>query len=152
MKNLIQSLFVFFIILSSYAVLATDDISERAEILAQSKAFSQAFIKGDIDTLMAIYSPNARIVNGNNKIKNDILAIRKYWTPKKENQWQLTSHEAIPEELIIEGNMASDIGYYAGVSQHLDGRKNQFGGAYVIVWRKIDGVWRIHIDMWNNVK
>jgi ketosteroid isomerase-like protein len=58
----------------------------------------------------------------------------------------------VSEELIIDGQLASDIGYYSGLSVHDDGRESKFGGAYLIVWRKIDGVWRIHLDMWNAIK
>ncbi|WP_310649998.1 nuclear transport factor 2 family protein [Colwellia sp. MB02u-14] len=109
-------------------------------------------MNGDIDKLMAIYTPNAHVISGDKKITSDNLAIKKYWTPNKESQWQLISYTVISEELIIEGNMASDIGYYTGDSQYQEGRKREFSGAYVIVWRKIDGVWLIHLDMWNSSK
>lgn len=152
MKNLIKYLFISIISLQSYVVSGAGEDIDRKAISTQALAFSKAFVAGDIDTIMEIYSPNARIVDVNSKIENDILSIRKFWTPNKSSEWQLASHKVTSEELIVEGNMASDIGYYVGVSQHSDGRKVKFGGAYVIVWMKINGVWRMHLDMWNDIK
>lgn len=101
---------------------------------------------------MAIYSETARIVDVNNKIESDINKIRQLWTPNKDSEWTLQWHKTQSEELIIEGNLASDIGYYSGMTQHKDGREVSFGGAYVIVWKKVGGQWRMHIDMWNEIK
>ncbi len=152
MKNLSKSVLLLTLFLVSYVSFANDKNKDQTAISAQAKSFSQAFVDGDIDTIMSIYSPNARIVDVNEKIESNIGAIRKFWAPNDASKWKLISHKATSEELVVEGNMASDIGYYAGVSQHIDGRKVKFGGAYVIVWRKIDGVWRMHLDMWNDIK
>lgn len=131
---------------------STVDLTEKQAISAQAKAFSKAFVDGDVETLMAIYSPNAHIVDGNQNIESDINAIRKLWTPKPDRNWRLIWHKTESKELIVEGTMASDIGYYSGLSRSNDGKEFPFKGAYVIVWLKIDGVWRMHIDMWNSIK
>jgi len=151
MKKLIIYLFISIISLQSYVALSAAEKNDKDAISAQAKAFSKAFVNGDVDAIMTIYSPNARIVDVNSKIESDILSIRKFWTPNRSSKWQLISHQVTSEELIIEGNMASDIGYYKGVSKHKDGREVKFGGAYVIVWQKINGIWRMHLDMWNDI-
>ncbi|TWX44516.1 YybH family protein [Colwellia hornerae] len=147
-----KSLLLLILSLASYQVLSATNNADQLAISAQAKAFSQAFVNGDIETIMAIYSPNAKIINGNDNIENDINVIREYWTPNLKSSWQLKWHKTQSDELIIDGQLASDIGYYSGLSMNEDGRESQFGGAYVIVWRKIDGVWRIHLDMWNDIK
>lgn len=147
-----KSLLLLILSLASYQVLSATNNADQLAISAQAKAFSQAFVNGDIETIMAIYSPNAKIINGNDNIENDINVIRGYWTPNLKSSWQLKWHKTQSDELIIDGQLASDIGYYSGLSMNEDGRESQFGGAYVIVWRKIDGVWRIHLDMWNDIK
>lgn len=152
MKITIKTILLLVIVLQSCAVLGTNYNDDLLAISSQAKAFSKAFVDGDIKTIMAIYSPDAKIVNGNNKIEHDINAIRKFWTPNLKNNWKLNWHKTVSEELIIDGQLASDIGYYSGLSVHDDGRESKFGGAYLIVWRKIDGVWRIHLDMWNAIK
>ncbi|NQZ86019.1 MAG: nuclear transport factor 2 family protein [Colwellia sp.] len=152
MKITIKSFLLVIMTLPSYVALSTDFNADKLAISAQAEAFSQAFVEGDIETIMSIYSPDAKIVYGENNIENNINAIRKYWTPNLKSSWKLNWHKTESEELIIDGQLASDIGYYSGLSIHDDGRESKFGGAYVIVWRKIDGVWRIHLDMWNAIK
>lgn len=152
MKITIKSFLLIIMTLPSYVALSTDFNADKLAISAQAEAFSQAFVEGDIETIMSIYSPDAKIVYGENNIENNINAIRKYWTPNLKSRWKLNWHKTESEELIIDGQLASDIGYYSGLSIHDDGRESKFGGAYMIVWRKIDGVWRIHLDMWNAIK
>jgi ketosteroid isomerase-like protein len=152
MKTTIKALLILIMTLPSYVALSTDLNADKLAISAQAEAFSQAFVEGDLDTIMSIYSPDAKIVYGENNIENDIDAIRKYWTPNLKSNWKLKWHKTESEELIIDGQLASDIGYYSGLSVHGDGRESKFRGAYVIVWRNIDGVWRIHLDMWNAIK
>ncbi|MDO6427333.1 nuclear transport factor 2 family protein [Thalassotalea sp. 1_MG-2023] len=151
MKNLLTGLSMLLLLLGSVITLADDKLSDREAIIAQAKAFSQAYVDGDIETIMAIYSAEAKIVDVNERIESDIDAIRHFWTINPNNKWQIKRHKTESKELIIAGNMASDIGYYSGLSVHQDGREVKFGGAYVIVWRKIDGKWRMHLDMWNNI-
>jgi ketosteroid isomerase-like protein len=152
MKPLLLLILLLILLLQSYVALSTDYNAENLAISGQATAFSQAFVDGDIEKIMAIYSPDAKIIYGNNKIENDINAIRKYWTPNLKSSWKLKWHKTKTEELIIDNNIASDVGYYSGLSIHEDGRESKFGGTYLIVWRKIDGVWRIHLDMWNAIK
>ncbi|OKY27185.1 DUF4440 domain-containing protein [Thalassotalea sp. PP2-459] len=151
MKNLLTGLSMLLLLLISVITLADDKASDREAIIAQAKAFSQAYVDGDIETIMAFYSTEAKIVDVNDNIESNIDAIRHFWTKNPNSKWQIKWHKTTSTELIIEGNMASDIGYYSGMSMHEDGREVEFGGAYVIVWRKVDGIWRMHLDMWNNI-
>ncbi|GLX77122.1 hypothetical protein tinsulaeT_04620 [Thalassotalea insulae] len=148
----IKAIVILSLLLVSELIYGNELQDDKAAITAQAKAFSQAFVAGDINTIMAIYSPNAKIVDVNQHIESDINAIRRFWAPNPDKKWQLQWHKTESTELIVDGNIASDIGYYSGLSKHPDGRQVEFGGAYVIVWRKIDGVWRMHLDMWNDIE
>lgn len=152
MYKLLIFTFVLFTTIPSMATHSNGTDKDRTAIIAQAKAFSKAFVDRNVDGIMAIYSPGARIVNGNKEIEKDLAAIRKLWTPDFTNKWRLQWHKTETEELIIDGNLASDIGYYSGLTKHEDGRDSKFRGAYVIVWKKIDGIWRMNIDMWNSIK
>ena len=68
MKITIKTILLLVIVLQSCAVLGTNYNDDLLAISSQAKAFSKAFVDGDIKTIMAIYSPDAKIVNGNNKI------------------------------------------------------------------------------------
>ena len=140
------------ILLINNLVYADNAETDKAEIEAQAKAFSAAFVAGDIDKIMAIYSPNAKIIYGNNPIEDNISRIRAYWTPNKKSEWELQWHKTNSEELLISGDLASDVGYYSGLSKHPSGKESQFRGTYVIVWKKVNGIWRMHLDMWSSIK
>ena len=136
----------------STPVLAADDSEDLAAIEAQSAAFSHAYVLGEVDTLMAIYTPDASIVPTNRAILKGAEKIRHYWTPRDGAKWHPVKHEITSEELTIHGDVATDIGYFEGASANNDGEERAFRGAYLITWRKIAGVWRIQHDMWNTLK
>ncbi len=128
-----------------------DDSAERAAILAQSKAFSDAYVRGDTATLMEIYAPGASIVPTNRPIMTGHDHLSRYWGRTEGATHIPVRHKATPEELVIDGTMAADIGYFEGATQDRDGAEHPFRGAYLITWRKLDGVWRIQHDMWNRL-
>ncbi len=113
-----------------------------------ARAFSEAYMRGDTEAIVAMYTEDAAIFPGNTDILQGRDAIRAYWTPNEGST--ITNHHITPVEVIVEGNMASDYGYY-----EVSGRTNgeDWGpayGKYVIVWRRgDDGQWRMHLDMWN---
>ena len=125
--------------------------AERAAILAQSAAFSAAYVAGDTDTLMQIYADGAAIVPTNRPVMTGTDSLRAYWSRSPDAKYIPIRHKATPEELIIDGTMAADIGYFEGATRDAEGNEHPFRGAYLITWRKIDGVWRIQHDMWNRL-
>ncbi|MEX0297436.1 MAG: DUF4440 domain-containing protein [Kordiimonas sp.] len=126
--------------------------TEKAAIEAQAAAFSAAYIAGDVNAIMALYTDDARIIPINGRILADQASIRQLWSAAIASPSKATSHEAVSDKLVIEGSIATDVGYYYGESRARNGQRNAFGGAYMIVWKKVGGVWRKHLDMWNTVR
>jgi len=126
--------------------------AEKAAIQAQATAFSKAYVAGDIESIMQLYTEDARIVPINGRIISRRDVIRQFWTAAISGTAKVLSHKTETEDLIVSGDIATDIGYYTGESRLSDGKKNPFGGAYIIVWKKVSGVWRMQLDMWNTVR
>lgn len=126
--------------------------TEKAAIAAQAAAFSAAYVAGDIEGIMAVYTQDARIVPINGRILSGSAAIRQLWAGAIASPSKAISHTTEPDELVINGNIATDVGYYYGESRVSGGKRTSFGGAYLIVWKKVGGVWRKHQDMWNTVR
>ncbi|WP_262691856.1 YybH family protein [Kordiimonas aestuarii] len=143
MKPLFLALIIGFISLPG-AAQADKELHDRSAIMAQSRSFSAAYV--------AIYTPDARIVPTNQAIKAGEPLIRQYWTPRSGAKRKPVRHEITSQELIIDGTIAADIGYFEGASADADGKEYPFRGAYLITWRKTGGVWRIQHDMWNSLK
>lgn len=53
-------------------------------------------------------------------------------------------------EIKIIGDFVYDYGYYEGSFSLVKGEL-LFKGKYVIVWKKIEGDWKIYLDIWNNI-
>lgn len=124
------------------------DQGEVAQIQELSRRFSAAYVAGDIDTMVGLYTPDGVIFPGNSEALQGPDAIRRYWTIPAGQR--ITRHVATPTEIRIDGDHAYDHGVYeiAGVR---DG--TAWGptlGKYVIVWRRTPQGWRMHLDMWNS--
>ncbi len=158
MKKILAPLIALVITSFSLPIMAQEtptpsvEETDKAAIEAQAAAFSSAYIAGDVEAIMAIYTDDARIIPINGRILAGPASIRQLWAAAIASPSKAISHETIPDSLVIEGDMATDVGYYYGESRANGGKRNSFGGAYMIVWKKVGGVWRKHLDMWNTVR
>lgn len=124
----------------------------KAAIAKQTQAFSNAYMADDIDGIMQTYTQTARIVPINSRIIAGWDNVRKFWASAIASPAPVLSHKFVSEDLVITGDMATDIGYYTGATRLSSGQEKPFGGAYMIVWKKEGGVWRRHMDMWNTIR
>ena len=121
----------------------------RSEIAAQSARFSQAYVDGDIDALIAIYSEDGVAAPGGRDFIRGRDALRLYWQPAEGVD--VTEHRAVPVEIVVAGDHAYDWGHYSGATV-AKGETRPFAGKYLIVWRREkDGAWRMVHDMWNTL-
>ncbi len=125
--------------------------SNEAQAIAKaSKAFSQAYVDGDLEAQMKFYTNDVVIIPGNRLMITGIEGVTRYW--KTPESVKILSHKATTTKLEISGNMASDYGVYEGTSER-NGVKSSFKGQYVIVWKKgKDGQWRMAVDMWSSLR
>jgi uncharacterized protein (TIGR02246 family) len=121
---------------------------EIAAIQALSREFSAAYVRGDADSMTALYTADAVIFPNNSEMIQGHDAIRRYWTLAPGQT--VTHHRATPTEIRIDGDHAYDYGVFE-ISGTRDG--TPYGpshGKYIIVWRRTPAGWRMHLDMWNN--
>ncbi len=117
-------------------------------ILKNTADFSKHVMSSNYEMIAASYTEDAKIFPNNMKILEgkDII---KYWTLPKGLS---TSHHKITQnEITIIKDTAYDYGYYEGKTQNIKGEERTWGGKYVIVWKKINGDWKIYLDIWNNI-
>lgn len=126
-----------------------DRSAEREQILANIKAFSQAYINGDYDALVGAYTEDGKIFPGNTDILAGQAAIKEYWVIKDGSK--VLDHQVAPEEIQFIGDYAYDYGRYSGRTQRPDGNTVAWQGKYVIVWKRIGEDWKIYLDIWNRI-
>lgn len=120
-------------------------------ILKTSKAFSKAYVDGDIAKLTSFYSEDAKIFPDKLDIIKGHKAIKEQWTLPKDVI--ITSHTSISEEINVIDNYAYDYGYYSGSSKNTKTQTStDFKGKYVIIWKKQDQNWKMYLDIWNTLE
>jgi uncharacterized protein (TIGR02246 family) len=124
------------------------DQGEVARIQELSRRFSAAYVAGDIETMVGLYTPDAVIFPGNSEALQGPDAIRRYWTIPAGQR--ITRHQATPTEIRIDGDHAYDYGVYEIAGERDGTAWGPTPGKYVIVWRRTPQGWRMHLDMWNS--
>jgi uncharacterized protein (TIGR02246 family) len=115
----------------------------QSAIAAVNRQFEEAVRKGDVDRLAALYTadamafpPDGPIVKGRDNVKQMWASVVK----------QMGLKEVRLDTLDFE--QAGDTGYEVGEATLMVS-----GGTivvkFVVVWKMVDGHWRLHRDIWN---
>ncbi|MFK7923940.1 MAG: DUF4440 domain-containing protein [Bacteroidia bacterium] len=150
MKTFVVSLFLTAFAFSAFSQTYTGDEQDIESILDNITSFSKSVMAGDEAAIAAAYTEDAKIFPNNRDIIAGQKKIQAYWKPQEG--YSVTHHKITPSEIKILGDEAYDYGYYEGTSQGPDGKSANWKGKYVIVWKKIDGEWKIYLDIWNNIQ
>ncbi len=125
------------------------DEKEIEKILFNIKTFSEHIMASDYDAIAAAYTEDGKIFPSGRDIIEGREDIRKYWVLPEGRSTKY--HKVKPEEIKIIGDEAYDYGYYEGVSLNAQGQESSWKGKYVIVWKKVEGEWKIYLDIWNRI-
>jgi len=142
--SLLVFLSVFTLLFGSSSALAQQG-SIREAIEEGNKQWSAALSRGDSAGMAALYTPNAQLFPTHSDIVSGTEAIQKFW------QGVITSGVRGATLTILEvdgqGDTAYEVGRYA-----LTGAGGQVldNGKYVVVWKREQGQWRLHRDIWNS--
>ncbi len=123
---------------------------EVRTILKNIDAFSGFVVAGDIEAIGQSYTEDASILVNNRDIITGRDPIEAYWTPGGSSR--TVYHKIHPVEITITGDTAYDMGRYEGRTRMQNGDEASWKGKYVIVWKKIEGEWKIYIDIWNRIE
>ncbi|CAB3400811.1 unnamed protein product [Caenorhabditis bovis] len=137
---------LYFHITANCEKLSSADMSALfQEIKGRQQDFMKAFNAGDAAGAASVYDPDGYFMpNGRNPVKGR-SGIEAYF--KEDMVDGVQTAQIITEEVNGGGDWAFERGSY-----HLDGTKGRESGAYLQVWKKVDGVWLIHNDCFNIIK
>ncbi|MEM9259060.1 MAG: nuclear transport factor 2 family protein [Bacteroidota bacterium] len=153
-----KSTYLFFCLLLALAI-TSDGLSAQTysgktkeinKILANIKSFSQYYMNGETDKLVACYTEDGKILPVGRDIMEGTATLRQYWDLPEGIK--VLYHKVTPTEIRVVKDVAYDYGYYEGTTQGRDGSKSDFSGKYVIVWKKVNKEWKIYLDMWSKVE
>ncbi|OZC10874.1 hypothetical protein X798_02018, partial [Onchocerca flexuosa] len=130
------------------------------EIKSRQAEFMKAFNSGDAAGAAALYDPEGYFMpNGIDPVKGrsgicdqvwlsniqSIAGIEQYY--KQDMSEGVKSCQVITEEVNGAGDWAFERGSY-----HLNGARGPQSGAYLQIWKKVNGNWLIHNDCFNVIK
>ena len=121
------------------------DESAEAAIAEITEAWDAGWNAGDGAAIAALYTEDAMLMPPGGDAVSGGEAIAAFWQGAVESgsQSQLTMgtvEEFGDTAIEVNGSWVST----AADGTHLD------HGKYTVVWKKVDGTWKLHRDMWNS--
>lgn len=126
------------------ATAAAQQGNARAAIEAANKMFVAAANKADAAGVAALYSTTAQAFPPNAPIVSGRAAIQELW--KGVFSSGITSVSLTTSEVEAQGDLAYEVGSY---EMKLKDGKVADRGKYCVVWKRENGQWRLHRDIWN---
>ena len=149
MKPIVIITAILFFSFQGFSQTYTGDQKEIDQILKNAASFSEYIINADYDKIAASYTEDGKIFPNKRKIIEGREKIRAYWVlPEGVST---VSHKVTASEIKVIGDEAYDYGYYEGATKSANGSISRWGGKYVIVWKKVNGDWKMYLDIWNSI-
>ena len=115
----------------------------QADIAQVNRKFEQAAGKGDLDALASLYTKDAIALPPDGPFVKGRDNIKQMWGTVAQ-QLGLKSVKLQTVEIEVLGDWAHEVG-----EAHLTLGSGNAVAKYVVVWKKADGEWRLHRDIWN---
>lgn len=148
MKNVIQ-LALISILLSLFCrgVVGADPVKEDPlkAIEEANAAFAAAYAKGNAKAVAEMYTEKARLLPPNAKVVEGRKAIEEFWKGVMDAGTKAIELKTVEVEsfgdTILEQGTATLLGKDNVVLDN---------GKYLVVWKRVDGKWKLHRDCWNS--
>lgn len=141
--NLKTQAVTFAALFALYVGAAHADEDIHSEIDAGNQAFAAAVIAGDAETVAAGYTDDAYVLAPGTATVRGREDIRAFWQGMIES--------GVKNVQIDTGEVASsgDLAYATGTLA-VTGADDTTGHArYVLVFKRVSGEWRLHLDIWT---
>jgi uncharacterized protein (TIGR02246 family) len=145
MKSVFVTLTIAFALVMVGPLVHAQPPNVRTAIDAGNQQFMAAVQKGDAAALAALYTvdgqtfpPNADVVHGRD-------AIQAMW--QSVIQSGIGSAKLVTREMDSSGDLAWETGNYELFTKDNTSADH---GKYVVVWKRVQGNWQLHRDIWNS--
>lgn len=114
------------------------------KIVEANGNFMAAFSAQDAEAMGALYTADAQLLPPNGDFQTGNAAVEAFWS----SLFTAGFDGVVLETLEVHGNgtLVSEVGLF---TLYLNG---QFfdNGKYIVVWKKVNGNWYLHRDIWNS--
>jgi uncharacterized protein (TIGR02246 family) len=130
--------------LSSAASAQSEDVRHAVE--AGNRAFIAAFLRGDATAVANLYTEDAQVIAPGAPVASGRPAIAAFW--------QNSIDSGIKDVTLATADVesASDLAYETGTVRLVANDGTVTEARYVVIWKRVDGQWMLHRDIWNSPK
>ena len=121
-----------------------DSTKIREAIVAANGNFMEAFNSGDAAGLAALYTQEGQLLPGNSDFVTGPQAIQEFWQGAMDMGIKSAKLETIEVEGM--GETAYEVGKY---TLFAEGDQMLDQGKYIVIWKQVEGEWKLHRDIWN---
>jgi len=114
-------------------------------ILAEEERFVTAYNHGDAAGLAALYTVDGQVMPPNMEVVSGHAALQKLF----QQFWD--AGDAVIKLETVEADGVGDLAYEVGryTLSATTGKLND-QGKYIVVWKKVDGRWKLYRDIFNS--
>ena len=123
---------------------AHDISADRHAIESKTQEWEDAFNRGDAAAIAAMMSTDAQLLPPNGDPVDGREAIHAFWQAFIDTGVKGALEHV---EIEVHGDMAYKLGRFKILSAEGDELDH---GKFFELWRRIDGTWQFHRDMWNS--
>jgi uncharacterized protein (TIGR02246 family) len=117
----------------------------RQEIAAANDKFMAAFGDQDAAALAALYTEKGQVLPPNSDFVKGQEAIQGFWQAVMDMGIRRAELETV--EVEDHGKTATEVSKY---TLYAEGDAVADKGKYIIVWKKKEGAWKLHRDIFNS--
>lgn len=126
------------------ATMTSTSSDVRAEIRSANDQFEQMFAQGNSVGMTSLYTLEGMLLPTGSGMVQGREAIGKFWQMVMDMGVKGAKLETV--EVDQQGETAIELGQYL-LSGEGGQRIDQ--GKYIVIWKMIDGQWKLHKDIWN---
>ena len=121
-----------------------DNTKTHDAIVSANEQFMTAFSNSDDAAMAALYTEDAKLLPTNSDFVSGNPAVQVFW----KSVFDMGIKKATLETLEVEGmgDTACEVGKY---TLFIEGEQVADSGKYVVIWKMVNGQWKLHRDIWN---
>lgn len=137
-------LMIAFVAVSLFQATVARSDEARESIESTNRDFAAAFLRGDADAVAGLYTIDAQLIPPGSEVVSGRAAIAAFWKGAIEAGVKDIALET--QEVESAGDLAYEVGSVKLVAP--DGSVSR--DRYVVVWKRENGTWQLHLDIWNS--
>jgi len=147
--NRLFSFFIALIIVSS-SIFAQDVDKVKARIEEMNKVYTKAMIDNDVEKMLSMYTEDIISMPSYQPTIKGIAKVKELSEMQAKSGWKTTEFILSITDIIVQGNLAIEIGNYNMKMSGPDVPEWADYGKYITIWEEQkDGSMKIKVETWN---